>query len=140
MTILLHSGIDVRLIRWKSKYSTGIQELDARIRSLVDLLNETALEANKVEHCQDLNDFFERILELTEDVLITLGETQADLNVTLQTYQAELDELLESGLPLSARGTPACNDCCMCSLLERRAKAWLGLEFNNRAQCDSETN
>jgi hypothetical protein len=129
----------MRLIRWKSKYSTGIQELDARIRSLVDLLNETALEANKVEHCQDLNDFFKRIVELTEDMLTAPGKTQGDLDETLQTYQAELDELLESALPLSARGTPACNDCCMCSLLERRAKNWLGLEFTNRADCDIET-
>ena len=130
----------MRLIRWKSRYSTGIQELDARIRSLVDVLNETALEANKVEHCQDLNDFFEQIVELTEDKLIKPGETHGDVDETLQTYQAELDELLESGLPLSARGTPACNDCCMCSLLERRIKVWLGLEFSNRAQCDSEAN
>jgi len=126
----------VRLIRWKSRFSTGIQELDDRIRSLVGLLNETASEANKVEHCQDLNDFFEQIFELTGSMLIKLGETQGDLNETLQTYQAELDALLEAGLPLSARGTPACNDCCMCSLLERRIKGWLGLEFTNRAQCD----
>jgi len=127
---------NVRLIRWKSRFSTGIQELDDRIRSLVGLLNETASEANKVEHCQDLNDFFEQIFELTGSMLIKLGETQGDLNETLQTYQAELDALLEAGLPLSARGTPACNDCCMCSLLERRIKGWLGLEFTNRAQCD----
>lgn len=126
----------MRLIRWKSRFSTGIQELDDRIRSLVGLLNETASEANKVEHCQDLNDFFEQIFELTGSMLIKLGETQGDLNETLQTYQAELDALLEAGLPLSARGTPACNDCCMCSLLERRIKGWLGLEFTNRAQCD----
>ena len=137
-TILLYSGIcDVRLIRWKSGYLTGIRKLDARIRSLVDLLNETALEANTVEHCQDLNDFSEQIVELTEDALTRPGATQGDLDETLQTYQAELDQLLESALPLSARGTPACNDCCMCSHLERRAKAWLGLEFIDRAQCDS---
>ena len=131
---------DVRLIRWKSRYSTGIQGLDARIRALVELLNETAAEANKVEHCQDLNDFFEQIFELTEDMLIKLGETQGDVDEMFLTYQAGLDRLLESGLPLSARGTPACNDCCMCSLLEKRIKAWLGYEFTNRAQCVSETN
>jgi hypothetical protein len=130
----------VRLIRWKSRYSTAIQALDDRIRSLVDLLNETALEANKVEHCQDLNDFFAQIFELTENVLIKLGETQGDVDETFQEYQVELAELLESELPLSARGTPACNDCCMCSLLEGRVKTWLGSEFTNRAQCDSETN
>jgi hypothetical protein len=104
------------------------------------LLNETAVEASKVEHCQDLNDFFEQIFELTEGVLIKLGQAQGNLDETLQTYQAELDELLETGLPLSARGTPAFNDCCMCSLLERRVKAWLGLELTNRAQCDSQNN
>jgi hemerythrin len=46
-------------IRWKSGYSSGIQVLDASIRSLVDLLNATAFEANGAEHCQDLNEFFE---------------------------------------------------------------------------------
>ena len=129
----------MRLIRWKSRYSTGIQELDARIRSLVDVLNETALEANKVEHCQDLNDFFEQIVQLTEDMLKKCREAQGDVVETFEKYQADLDGLLESGLPLAARGTPACNDCCMCSLLESRAKTWLGLVFTNRAQCDSET-
>lgn len=73
----------MRLIRWKSRYSTGIQELDARIRALVDLLNGTAVEANNVEHCQDLNDFFEQIFELIEDVLIKLGETQGVLDEAL---------------------------------------------------------
>ena len=129
----------MRLLRWKSGYLTGIQQLDVRIRSLIDLLNETALDANKVEHCQDLNALFEQITGLTGDVLMNPGETQGDVIEIFEKYQAELDELLESGLPLSARGTPACTDCCMCSLLERRVKYWLGLEFTNRAQCNTET-
>jgi hypothetical protein len=128
----------MRLIRWKSRYLTGMPELDARIRALVDLLNETAGEANRVEHCQDLNEFFERITRLTEDMLIQLGESPGDVIKTMESFQADLNDLLESGLPLAARGTPACNDCCMCSLLESHAKDWLGLPFTNRAQCESE--
>jgi hypothetical protein len=117
---------------------TGIQELDARIRALVELLNDSAGEANKVEHCQDLNEFFEQITSLTEDMLIQLGESPGDVNKTVESFEADLNAMLVSGLPLAARGTPACNDCCMCSLLERRANDWLGLPFTNRAQCESE--
>jgi len=117
---------------------TGTPELDARIRALVDLLNETVGEANKVEHCLDLNDFFEQITSLTDDMLMQLGESPGDVIKTVESFQAELNAMLESGLPLTARGTPACNDCCMCSLLESHAKDWLGLTFSNRAGCDSE--
>lgn len=109
-----------------------------RISVLVGILNETAGEAKKVEHCQDLNDYFEQFTRLTEDMLIQPGESPGDVVKTLEKFETELDAMLDSGLPLAARGTPACNDCCMCSLLESRAKAWLGLEFTNRAQCDSE--
>ena len=129
----------MRLLRWKSRYLTGISEIDMRIRALVDFLNETAVEANRVEHCQDLNDFFEQITRLTEDMLIQLGKSPDDVVKTLEKFETELDDMLESWLPLAARGTPACNDCCMCSLLESRASDWLGLVFANRAQCDSGT-
>ena len=127
----------MRLLRWKSRYLTGISEIDVRIRALVDLLNETAVEANRVEHCQDLNDFFEEITRLTEDMLIQLGKSPDEVVTILEKFETELDDMLESGLPLAARGTPACNDCCMCSLLEKRTRAWLGEAFENRAQCDS---
>jgi hypothetical protein len=128
----------MRPLRWKSRYLTGISETDMRISALVGILNETAGEAKKVEHCQDLNDYFEQFTRLTEDMLIQLGESPGDVVKTLEKFETELDAMLYSGLPLAARGTPACNDCCMCSLLESRAKAWLGLEFTNRAQCESE--
>jgi hypothetical protein len=128
----------MRPLRWKSRYLTGISETDMRISTLVGILNETASEAKKVEHCQDLNDYFEQFTRLTEDMLIQLGESPGDVVNTLEKFETELDAMLYSGLPLAARGTPACNDCCMCSLLESRAKAWLGLEFTNRAQCESE--
>ena len=128
----------MRPLRWKSSYLTRISEIDMRIRALVDFLNETAVEANRVEHCQDLEDFFGQISDLTEDMLGKPGKTPGAVVETLENYQAELDHMLESGLPLAARGTPACNDCCMCSLLESRAKDWLGLPFANRAGCDSE--
>jgi hypothetical protein len=118
---------------------TGISDTDMQNRTLVDLLNETAGEAKRMEHCQDLNDFFDQISRLTENTLIQLGKSPADAAETQEHFKAELDNLLESGLPLAARGTPACNDCCMCSLLERRTRDWLGLAFANRAQCDSET-
>jgi len=57
----------------------------------------------------------------------------------LEKLETEINDMLESGLPLATRETPACNDCCMCTLLVCHARAWLGLVFTNRAQCDSET-
>jgi hypothetical protein len=75
---------------------------------------------------------------LTDDMLTNLDETQGDVIEIFEKYQAEPDEQPESGLPLSARGTPACDDCCMCRLREWRIRTWSGLEFTNRAQCDSE--
>ena len=129
----------MRPLRWKSRYLTGIAETDMRNRALVDMLNETAGEAKKVEHCQDLNDFFAQITRLTEAMLVQPGESPDDVVETQETFETELDHMLASGLPLAARGTPACNDCCMCSLLESRASDWLGLVFANRAQCDSGT-
>jgi len=127
----------MRAIRWKSRYLTGMPETDRRIRALVDRLNEMAGEANTVEHCQDLNDIFSRITRLTEAMLTTLGESSRAVVDTVEMFETELDKLLESELPLAARGTPACTDCCMCSLLEKRTRAWLGEAFENRAQCDS---
>jgi len=128
----------MRPLRWKPRSLTGISETDVRTSALAGILNATAGEANRVEHCQELNDFFEQFTRLTEDMLIQLGESPGDVVKTLEKFETERDDMLDSGQPLAARGTPACNDCCMCSLLESRAKAWLGLEFTSRAQCDSE--
>jgi len=65
----------MRPLRWKSRYLTGISETDVRISALVGMLNETAGEAKRVEHCRDLNDFFEQFTRLTEDMLIYLSVT-----------------------------------------------------------------
>jgi len=46
-----------------------------RISALVGMLNETAGEAKRAEHCRDLNDFFEQFTRLTEDMLIYLSVT-----------------------------------------------------------------
>jgi hypothetical protein len=127
----------MRPLRWKSKYRTGLSSIDNRNRDLVDTLNAVAAEANRVEHCQDLNDFFSQISNFTEDMLI---KSSVDVAGEVELFENELHRLLESKLPLLARGTPACTDCCMCSLLEKRTKAWLGDTFTNRAQCVSESN
>lgn len=130
----------MRPLRWKSKYRTGMSAIDNRNRILVDTLNAVAAEANRVEHCQDLNDFFSKIANLTESLLIKLRESAVDTGGQVKLFENELHKLLESELPLLARGTPACTDCCMCSLLEKRTKAWLGEAFTNRAQCVSKSN
>lgn len=126
----------MRQLRWKTKYRTGIAALDDRKKALVDSLNEFVAQANQVEHCQDLNDFFNQIATATESMLIKPSALAADAGGEVAWLENELRRLLASNLPLSARGTPACTDCCLCSLLEKHTRAWLGDAFENRAHCE----
>lgn len=123
----------MRPLRWKSRYLTGDAGLDARSRALVDALNETAADAKRVEHCQDFEDFSARIAEHAQGMLEQLRGAEAV--VAVERCEYELGRVLETGLPLAARGTPACTDCCLCSLLEKRTRAWLGQPHTNRSQC-----
>jgi len=130
----------MRPLRWKSKYRIDVTAIDNRNRALVDTLNEVAAEANRVEHCQDLNDFFNEITTAAGNMLNQLNESTSDASGDVELFENELRRLLESKLPLAARGTPACTDCCICSLLEKRTRAWLGDAFANQAQCEPESN
>lgn len=75
-----------------------------RNTALVDVLNGTAGEAKRVEHCQDLNDFFAQITRLTEAMLVQPGESPDDVVEAQEKFETELDHILASGLPLAARG------------------------------------
>lgn len=126
----------MRKLRWKTKYRTGLSTLDDRKKALADSMNEFVAQANQVEHCQDLSDFFDQIATATESMLAKSSTSAPAAGGEIELLENQLRELLESNLPFGARGTPACTDCCMCSLLEKRTKAWLGDAFENRAQCE----
>lgn len=123
----------MRLLRWKSKYQVGEPKIDSRVRSLVDTLNAVITEANNTEHCEDLNVFTGDISTAAEKMLDSIRESPADADAETGKFENELRNILVSKLPLAARGTPACDDCGMCSLLEKRCRAWLGEEFTDRA-------
>jgi hypothetical protein len=124
----------MRQLRWKSKYLRGIESLDRRTKSLVDSLNGFAGEARQREHCQDLNEFFEKIATTIEKFLRQASDTNS-ATAEIEWLENHLHGLLVSDLPLGARGTPACTDCCLCSALEKTIRNWLGNEFENRADC-----
>jgi hypothetical protein len=75
----------------------------------VDLLIETAVNANRVEHCQDLKDCFGKITGMREDRLIQLDKSPDEIVTILEKYETEPDDMLDSGQPLAARGTPVRN-------------------------------
>jgi hypothetical protein len=107
----------MRKLRWKSRYQSGDAASDAHRRQLVELLNTFVDDAHTVEHCQDLTELFERIASATE--------TSLTENTDTATLEGELQRLLKDGLPLPARGTPACTECCMCSAIEKRLSEWM---------------
>ncbi len=123
----------MRLLRWKSKYLTGNAAIDGRTRAMADTLNAAIAEANAVEHCEDLNEFTDELVAATEAMLAKVSKSPAHAGGELETFENELRDILVTKLPLAARGTPACDDCGMCSLYEKKAREWLGDEFTDRA-------
>jgi hypothetical protein len=124
----------MKLLRWKSKYLTGNAGIDKRTRALADTLNAVIAEGNKVEHCDDLNGFTSEIKSMTENMLTRVSETSANADGELGAFENQLRDILVTKLPLDARGTPACDDCGMCSLYEKKAREWLGDEITNKAE------
>ena len=105
----------MRKLRWKPAY----QRLDGRtggaIADLVERLNRFADEADRVSHCGDLPELYERIRSrVREDV-----ERQQGTMLPVVIRQE-----LADGLPLDARGGPACTECGMCDALDERLREW----------------
>lgn len=108
----------MRALRWKSKYLTGIPEIDERNRSLVNILNERILDSSKVEHCQDLNDLHDSLAKLLETML-------SQANSSIDKYEDEIQQFISRELPLPALDGSACHSCELCDIFETRIKAWL---------------
>lgn len=113
-------------MRWKSKYLTGLPEIDQQHRALADILNEVAQASGTLEHCQDLNELHGRMIETVENSLSqpkpsSLTEAQAEM----QQYRGEIQQLLATSLPLPAKSGSACRHCGLCDKLEERVNGWL---------------
>ncbi len=56
----------MRRIRWKSKYLTGEPKSDDRNKRLVAILHELYESLRAKEHCQDMEELYGELAELTE--------------------------------------------------------------------------
>lgn len=114
----------MRHIRWKNKYLTGDPASDERNRSLVALVSDLGHELGRKEHCQDMNELYAELVQITARRL----ETMADEPAAATESDAKLGEMLRNGFPLAARSTPACKECGLCDLMEERMRDWLPAE------------
>jgi len=80
-----------------------------------------ATELQTTEHCQDMNDFYDDLVELTEQRLDLAGQDEWVEAGSDARFQSFLDERM----PLPARDGPACKDCGLCELLEEQVSGWL---------------
>ena len=111
----------MRRLRWKTKYATGDPDADRRNQALVDLVNGLGAELARKEHCQDINEVFGRLADLTGERLEGLGTGSG----AEAANKAEIRRLLTERFPLAARSSPACRECGLCELMEGKVCARL---------------
>jgi len=96
--------------------------VDGRHKALVGILGEMATALQTTEHCQDMNDFY--------DDLVEFAEQRLDRAAQGEWVEAESDSrfrgFLAERMPLPARDGPACKDCELCEVLEDQVHDWLG--------------
>jgi hemerythrin len=117
----------MRPLRWKTKYLTGISEIDQRNRALTDILNELAKESGHLEHCQDMNELHSNLVEQVE-ARLSQKILPTDIPVAMTHHDAEIRQLLATSLPLPAKETSACRQCGLCERLEQQVGEWLDTE------------
>jgi len=110
----------MRPLRWKTKYLTGTASIDNHNLALVNLLNESISAANRIEHCQDFNDWHHSLMETIET---TLSQPKSTFERT--PYQEKIQHLVQIGLPLPAKNGSACRDCGLCDQLGEQVGEWL---------------
>lgn len=71
---------------------------------------------------------------MTEDMLNRVSQSSAHAFGEPGEFENQLRDILLSKLPLAARGTPACDDCGLCSHFEKETREWLGDEFTDQAK------
>jgi hypothetical protein len=107
----------MRSIRWKKKYQTGTPEIVVRKRSLVNSLNDIAMQSSQVEHCQDLTDSYHRFTAMLETMLVQAKNS-------FEQYDSEIRKFIGNEFPLSALNGSACHDCGMCDFFAEKVTAW----------------
>jgi len=110
----------VRRVRWKSKYLTGDRRADERNKRLVAILHELDEELRSKEHCQDMEELYGALAEVTGKRLS--GAEGAPSGVGSDDA---VRDLIRASLPLAALQTPACRDCDICDLTDEKVTAWL---------------
>jgi hypothetical protein len=113
-----------RLRRSSRRLTSGDPAIDARNQALVTIVTDMAAELQSTEHCQDMNEFYDDLVDLTEQQLEAAKQGELDVSES----DAGMQVFLEERMPLPARDGPACRDCGLCDLLEEQIEAWLGTE------------
>lgn len=99
-------------LRWKSRYLTGIPDVDHQNRALVDCLNGFIQAAKQREHCQEIEGLLEESVTRLEN-LLSEKPIATDLTARIRTS-------FINSLPMPTWGTPACRKCDICDLAEQR--------------------
>ena len=115
----------MRQLRWKRSYLTGIAWVDEGNEALVRILTDLASKLREKEHCQDMEDLYGLLVERVQE---RLGRKAA--SGTERSFDSEIQDLLETHLPLPARGTAACRECGICDLTQERLMQWLDQSDN----------
>lgn len=118
-------GSEMRRLRRSSRsLISGDPAIDARNQALVTMVTDMAAELQSTEHCQDMSEFYDDVVERTEQRLEAAQQGELDVSESDAGMRAFLDERM----PLPARDGPACRDCGLCERLEEQIGAWLGTE------------
>jgi hypothetical protein len=113
-----------RLRRSSRNPATGDPVVDGRNRALVTIISDMATELQSTEHCQDMNEFYDDLVELTEQRLDAATKGSFDVRAS----DLGIEGVLEKRMPLPARDGPACRDCGLCEEFEEQVGVWLGAE------------
>lgn len=110
-------------IRWKSRYASGDPDVDRQARALVEGLNDFITEMTRLEHCRDITELHTRLGAAVADTLSQAAGQ--DGTEVLANLHKQVNEIIAEGLPLPAKGTPACTNCGLCNLIDERMTDWL---------------
>lgn len=110
-----------RLRRSSRQPASGDPGVDRHHQGLSRILLEMADEMRATEHCQDMNEFYDDLVEVAEQ------RFDAAAAGTLDVHEADsqVREFLAQRMPLPARDGPACRDCGLCEKLEEQVSEWV---------------
>ena len=106
----------MRQLLWKRNYLTGIAWVDEGNEALGGILRDIASKLREKEHCQDMEDLYGLLVARVQVRLVGKAPIARE-----RGFDDELEDLLKTQLPLSARSTAACRECGICD----SSQAWL---------------